>query len=285
MPIGCEPYMFVVRLEFNPGDLVGTPVEPLSKAEYVTLRGTHYRGLSAPILQSDPPISMAVLTPRTSIDNVVSSLRERFLLFAFLALGIVALIAWLLGRTIVRSLRELADAAGAVSRGHFGQRVEVHGRDEFATLGRAFNEMSGQLAAERGRVQDAVDRFGKALAATHDRGLAVEIATPLARVRELAGLLGDDPSARATLDRLADELAAHEEFLAVDLDPGREYAVNVVNAPVFDHTGHVTLVLSLTGFARALHGTEVRAAGDALVAATSVITDALSPTPARTPRS
>jgi diguanylate cyclase (GGDEF)-like protein len=28
--------------------------------------------------------------------------------------------------------------------------------------------MSGQLAAERGRVQDAVDRFGKALAATHD---------------------------------------------------------------------------------------------------------------------
>ena len=68
----------------------------------------------------------------------------------------------------MRSLRELADAAGAVSRGQFGQRVPVRGRDELATLGRAFNEMSGQLAAERGRVQDAVDRFGKALAATHD---------------------------------------------------------------------------------------------------------------------
>ncbi len=48
------------------------------------------------------------------------------------------------------------------------------------------------------------------------------------------------------------------------LDPDRDYAVNVVNAPVFDHTGQVTLVLSLTGFGRALRGTEVVAAGDAL---------------------
>ena len=72
--------------------------------------------------------------------------------------------------------------------------------------------------------------------------------------------------------------------LAVDLRPERDYAVNIVNAPVFDHTGHVTLVLSLTGFGRALRGTEVQAAGDALLAATRVITDALSPTPSRTSR-
>ena len=131
---------------------------------------------------------------------------------------------------------------------------------------------------------DTRAHYADALAATHDRGFAVEIsATPVARVRELAGLLGDDTSARAALDRLADELAAHEEFLAVELDPDREYAVNVVNAPVFDHTGHVTLVLSLTGFGRALRGAEVLAAGDALVAATRVITDALSPALSPTP--
>ena len=152
----------------GPGNLIGQSLGPLAHASYVKLVGQRYRGLSAPILQSNPPITMTVLTPASVIDKAVSSLRERFLLFAFLALGIVALLAWLLGRTIVRSLRELADAAGAVARGQFGQRVPVRGRDEFATLGRAFNEMSGQLAAERGRVQDAVDRFGKALAATHD---------------------------------------------------------------------------------------------------------------------
>jgi DNA-binding IclR family transcriptional regulator len=131
---------------------------------------------------------------------------------------------------------------------------------------------------------DTRAHYADALAATHDRGFAVEIAaTPVARVRELAGLLGDDSSARAALDRLADELAAHDEFLAVELAPDRDHAVNVVNAPVFDHTGDVILVLSLTGFGGVLRGTEVVAAGEALVAATRVITDALSPSPSPSP--
>jgi two-component system cell cycle response regulator len=156
------------RVLVGPPDVAGETVGPMPKPDYVTLGDTRYRGVSAPILAGDPPLTLAVLTPKSTIDSAVSALRERFLLFAILALAIVAILAWLLGRTIVRSLRELADAAGAVSRGQFGQQVPVRGRDELATLGRAFNEMSGQLAAERGRVQDAVDRFGKALAATHD---------------------------------------------------------------------------------------------------------------------
>jgi len=167
---GQDRVLFVrnSRVLSGPSQVAGEPVEPLPKPEYVTVSGTRYRAVSAPILAGDPPLTLVVLTPKSEIDDSVSSLRERFLLFAFLALAIVAILAWLLGRTIVRSLRELADAAGAVSRGQFGQQVPVRGRDELATLGRAFNEMSGQLAAERGRVQDAVDRFGKALAATHD---------------------------------------------------------------------------------------------------------------------
>jgi DNA-binding IclR family transcriptional regulator len=127
---------------------------------------------------------------------------------------------------------------------------------------------------------DTRPHYAEALVATHRRGFAVEItATPVARVRELANMLtDDDAAARAALDRLADELAAHEEFLAVEIEPERDYAVNVVNAPVFDHTGHVTLVLSLTGFAGPLRGTDVQAAGDALLAATTRITEALTPT-------
>ena len=87
----------------------------------------------------------------------------------------VGIVAYTLGRTIVRSLRELAAAAGAVARGKFEQRVPVRGRDEFAALGTAFNDMAAQLeerlrelAAERGRLREAIGRFGEALAATHD---------------------------------------------------------------------------------------------------------------------
>ena len=71
----------------------------------------------------------------------------------------------------------------------------------------------------------------------------------------------------------------HEEFLAVTLEPEAEYAVNVVNAPVFDHTGHVTLVLSLTGFGRPLRGRDVQTAGARLVDATTKLTAALNPRP------
>jgi DNA-binding IclR family transcriptional regulator len=125
---------------------------------------------------------------------------------------------------------------------------------------------------------DTRDYYRDALVATHDRGFAVEIwSTPVARVRELVMLLGTDASTVSALARLADELAAHEEFLAVTLEPEAEYAVNVVNAPVFDHTGHVTLVLSLTGFGRPLLGCEVLTAGARLVDATTKLTAALNP--------
>ena len=152
----------------GPPAFIGARETVGESARYVQLGGKEYRAVATPILTGATTVTLIAMTPRSEIQSAVGDLRERFLLFAFAALIIVALLAWLLGRTIVRSLKELADAAGAVARGQYTERVPVRGRDEFATLGRAFNEMSEQLSAERGRVQDAVDRFGKALAATHD---------------------------------------------------------------------------------------------------------------------
>ncbi|HYY32113.1 MAG TPA: diguanylate cyclase [Gaiellaceae bacterium] len=156
------------RVVAGPPKLIGSRELPGERPRYLELGGTTYRAVSTAILAGDPAVTLVALTPKSEIHAAVGDLRERYLLFTLAALTVVALLAWLLGRTIVRSLKELANAAGAVSRGQFGQRVPVRGRDEFAALGRAFNQMSEQLSAERGRVQDAVDRFGKALAATHD---------------------------------------------------------------------------------------------------------------------
>jgi diguanylate cyclase (GGDEF)-like protein len=148
------------------------------RPSYATVDGVTYRAVRTDLLQGErgrPTVSLIALTPKAQIDAAAGNLRSRFLLFAVAAMAAVGIVAYTLGRTIVRSLRELSAAAGAVARGKFEQRVPVRGRDEFAALGMAFNDMAAQLEArlreladERGRVRDAIARFGDALAATHD---------------------------------------------------------------------------------------------------------------------
>jgi diguanylate cyclase (GGDEF)-like protein len=87
----------------------------------------------------------------------------------------VGAVAYLQGRAIVRNLGRFASAARGIARGSLGERVPVRGRDEFASLGAALNDMAAQLEgrlaeleAERARVREALARFSEALAATHD---------------------------------------------------------------------------------------------------------------------
>ena len=162
-----------------PDALVSNADVPLERPRYVEVDGTAYRAVATELVASPargrPSVALVGLSPRAAIVEATGDLRERFLLFSVVAMVAVGILAYALGRTIVRSLRELADAAGAVARGRFERRVPDRGRDEFGDLGRAFNQMAAQLeeriaelAAERGRVRDAVARFGEALAATHD---------------------------------------------------------------------------------------------------------------------
>jgi diguanylate cyclase (GGDEF)-like protein len=146
--------------------------------QYTKVDGVQYRAVATDLLaegpRGSPAVTLVGLTPKSAIDEATLYLQRRFLLFSAVAMLAVGILAYALGRTIVRSLRELADAAGAVARGEFKRRVDVRGRDEFAALGQAFNDMATQLEArleeleaERGRVRAAITRFGDALAATH----------------------------------------------------------------------------------------------------------------------
>jgi diguanylate cyclase (GGDEF)-like protein len=148
---------------------------PVNRPRFVELSGATYRAIGTSLVSGPRSVFLVGLTPKNEIDAAAFDLRKRFIAFAIVALMAVGILAYALGRTIVRSLKDLAEAAGAVARGHFERRVPARGRDEFARLGRAFNDMAAQLelrieqlAAERGRVREAIARFGEALAATHD---------------------------------------------------------------------------------------------------------------------
>ena len=153
----------------------GTLRLPGGRIDTVRVGGVRYRALVSEVLPDVPGARLAVLSPQSRIDAAATATRERLLLGLVACLLLVSVVAYLEGRSIVRTLRGLAQAANGIAHGRLSERVPVRGRDEFAQLGGAFNAMAGQLEArladldaERGRLRDAVARFGEALAATHD---------------------------------------------------------------------------------------------------------------------
>jgi len=141
----------------------------------VRVGGTRYRTFVAPALPTVPGARLAVLTPKALIDAADARTRNRLLAGLLACLALVGVVAYLQGRAIVRNLRRFATAAREIAQGSLRERVPVRGRDEFAALGAALNDMAEQLEArlaeleaERGRVRDALARFGEALVATHD---------------------------------------------------------------------------------------------------------------------
>jgi diguanylate cyclase (GGDEF)-like protein len=151
-------------------------------AARVQVGGVAYRGLQTAPLAEPKGLVFAVLDPQSTIDVAGRSSEERLFVALLVALLVFGVATYLLGRSIVGTLRRLGDAANAIAQGRFGERVDVRGRDEFAELGTAFNRMAVQLEqrlieleTERSRMRDATARFGEALMATHDPGHLVRI--------------------------------------------------------------------------------------------------------------
>ena len=162
------------RIAAGPTALVGRSLSAPSSARTLPVGGHRYRTLAASP-QRASETALALLSPQSRIDNAVSSFDRRLLIGLFSSLALIAFVAYIIGGSIVQSLSGLADAANAIARGRLDRRVEVRGRDEFARLGLAFNEMADQLearveelGAEHARLREANVRFGEALAATHD---------------------------------------------------------------------------------------------------------------------
>jgi diguanylate cyclase (GGDEF)-like protein len=163
------------RIVAGPTGLQGAAFTAPARARTLEVGGDRYRTLAASPQPGSSDTAVALLSPQKKIDDAVASADKRLLLGLLGSLALIALLAYVVGGSIVNSLGGLADAANAISRGRLDRRVTVRGRDEFARLSTAFNEMADQLeareeelGAERARLREATVRFGEALAATHD---------------------------------------------------------------------------------------------------------------------
>jgi two-component system, OmpR family, sensor kinase len=115
---------------------------------------------------------------------------------------IASALAWVIAGRVLAPLRTLRTTAQAITETDLTQRLEVHGNDEIAELGRTFNAMLDRLEAA----------FASQKALVSDAGH--ELRTPITIVRGHLELLGDDPAEREeTIALVTDELDRMARFV------------------------------------------------------------------------
>ncbi|HET8606184.1 MAG TPA: GGDEF domain-containing protein [Gaiellaceae bacterium] len=229
------------RIALGAPPLSGSPLRAVSDRPQVErIGGERWRTLSAPALDEPHGYSLSVLTPQSRIDAATTHSEH---LLALVLAGLLALagaLAYLLSRSIVRTLDRFARAAQGIAAGRLGERVPVSGRDEFGRLARTFNEMAEQLEArlveldsERSRLGRATSRIGAALAATHDPDqlLALLVDTAVEATGAYGGLVRD---ARGRERARAGDPEAGLKTLELPLLAGRQdFGVLVLAGPGF----------------------------------------------------
>ncbi|HEV7846831.1 MAG TPA: diguanylate cyclase [Thermoleophilaceae bacterium] len=146
--------------------------------------GQEYRGRSVSFAgPAGRPVRVAVLTPTASFSEHIATNRVLIasLLLVFVLLALVS--AGLVSRALTGQIATFLAAARRLSRGDFRQLVPLDGNDEFAELGREFNDMSVQLEAKieevehkRAELAETIRRVGDALATGLDRRGVVALA-------------------------------------------------------------------------------------------------------------
>ena len=210
------------------------------RAVRVRVGRVQYRGLQTAPLTEPRGLVLAVLAPQRTIDVAAHVARSRILAALLASLVLFSIVTYLLGHSIVGTLRRFADAANAIARGRLDERVTVRGSDEFAQLARAFNGMAAQLEqrlaeleTERTRVREATTRFGETLVATHDPAQLIRIVVESA-VEATGATGGLVLGPEGELARAGDPDGAAETIAFPLRAGGSDFGSLVLAAPTFD---------------------------------------------------
>jgi signal transduction histidine kinase len=128
----------------------------------------------------DPPARIVVAAPLAPFTEPVARASKQGLwVLLLVSFGAVGGAVWITGH-LTRSLRDLSDAADAVSRGDLSHHVPVGGKDEVGRVAEAFNTMTQSLVGtlERLSTRESLAAVGQFAAS-----LAHEVRNPLTAIR------------------------------------------------------------------------------------------------------
>jgi two-component system sensor histidine kinase MtrB len=186
---------------------------------------------------------------------------QRTVLIAGLALVLlVAAIAALVTRQVVRPVRVAAQTAGRLAGGALSERIKVSGEDDIALLGESFNDMASSLQQQIQRLENlsrVQQRF------TSD--VSHELRTPLTTIRMAAEFLHGSredfaPELARSVELLTNELDRFESLLADLLEISRyDAGAAHLETEQVDIRGIVERAVSAAQPLAARHGVELRA--------------------------
>ncbi|WP_091231895.1 MtrAB system histidine kinase MtrB [Microbacterium sp. 3J1] len=160
-------------------------------------------------------------------DNTLTFVQRTLWIAGIGLVAIVAAISFIVLRTVSTPIVEAAETSARLAAGDLGVRIDVHGEDEIATLGRSFNAMADSIEAqikELGELSLVQQRFVS--------DVSHELRTPLTTIRLAADMLNDqrtefDPTTARTTELLHTQVQRFETLLSDLLEISRYDAGSV----------------------------------------------------------
>jgi two-component system sensor histidine kinase MtrB len=161
------------------------------------------------------------LFPLTAEQNTLRVVRQTVLIAGLALVLLVAALAALVTRWVVRPVRVAAQTAERVAGGDLSQRIKVSGEDDIALLGESFNDMATSLQQQIQRLEN-LSRLQQRF--TSD--VSHELRTPLTTIRMASELLYSsradfEPALARSAELLANELDRFENLLGDLLEISR----------------------------------------------------------------
>ncbi len=200
---------------------------------YTTIRyrdGSHQPGLvvGAPVHSPNVSYQLYYLFPLRSERQTISLVQRTVLLTGSLLVLLLAAIAALVTRQVVRPVRGAAATAERLASGRLEERMAVRGEDDLARLATSFNDMADSLQGHITRLEE-LSRVQRRFVAD----VSHELRTPLTTIRMAADLLHVsreqfDPTVARSAELLHTQLDRFELLLADLLEISRHDAGVVV---------------------------------------------------------
>lgn len=187
--------------------------------------------VGAPVLQDPASVELYYLFSLQSEQRTVGLVRNTVLLTGILLVALLAAVALLVTRQVVRPVRNAAEVAERFASGRLQERMQVRGEDDLAALAAAFNDMADSLQGQITKLEE-MSRLQRRF--TSD--VSHELRTPLTTIRMATDLLhaerGDfEPHVARSAELLQAELDRFESLLADLLEISRHDAHVAVLEP------------------------------------------------------